>query len=37
MVKMQKQMEKNQNTSDIEKAIVGFRQSKQTFINNANE
>lgn len=30
-------MEKNQNTSEIEKAIVSFRYQKQLYINNPNE
>lgn len=37
MVKLQKQMEKNQNTSEIEKAIVSFQFQKHLYIQYPNE
>lgn len=37
MIRMQRTMEKNQNTAEIEKAIVSLRNQKQVYINNPNE
>jgi dynein heavy chain len=37
MTKIQKQLEKSQNTADIERMIVSFKSLKQTYIAQSNE